>query len=262
MKISLSSSATKSQKVFWVILLAILLAIVINQMPVGIVAGVLGNQSACRVTLHQAMGTIWSGSAAFGFSEPNLAGGGCREPSAITERFSWKSQCSLMQGQCQVDIQFVGLDKPLIIYVEPNQIKAGSGEIVLPATILEAFGNPWNTLRPRGKLTAHWSEIKKGTVTSGAVRINITNLSSPISAVKPLGSYEIKANLANSGTSFELGTVAGPLLLKGKGTADSGANPGLHFTGGAWAAPEAEESLIGLLSLLGRKDGDTYRMQY
>lgn len=262
MKISLITSTTKSHKVFLLLLFILLLAIVIRQMPIGVVANLLGNQSACRVTLHQPTGSVWNGSAAFGFSEPNLTGGVCRPPSAITERFSWKSQCSLMQGLCQVDVNFVGLDKPLLISISPSQIKVASGEIDLPATILEAFGNPWNTLRPRGQLTAHWSEIKKGADTSGSVRININNLSSPISNVKPLGSYEIRANLEQTGTSFQIDTIAGPLLLKGKGSSDSKVGPGLHFAGGAWAAPEAEESLIGLLSLLGRKDGDTYRMQY
>lgn len=262
MKISLSSSSANSHKIFWFVMFAVVIGVVLQQMPASILSALLVKQSSCRVTMHQAIGTIWDGSAALGFSESNLAGGGCREPSAITERFSWKSQCSLMQGQCQVDIQFVGLDKPLTIYASPNQIRVASGEIALPATILEAFGNPWNTLRPRGQLTAYWSDIKKGSDTSGSIKISIANLSSPISAVKPLGSYEIKANLDPRGTSFELGTVAGPLLLKGKGSADSGSSPGLHFTGGASAAPEAEESLIGLLSLLGRKDGDTYRMQY
>jgi general secretion pathway protein N len=262
MKISLSSSSANSHKIFWFVMFAVVIGVALQQMPASVMSTLFAKQSSCRVTMYQTIGTIWDGSAALGFSEPNLAGGGCREPSAITERFSWKSQCSLMQGQCQVDIHFVGLDKPLTIYASPNQIRAASGEIALPATILEAFGNPWNTLRPRGQLTAYWSDIKKGSDTSGSIKINIANLSSPISAVKPLGSYEIKANLDPSGASFELGTVAGPLLLKGKGSADSSSKPGLHFSGGASAAPEAEESLIGLLSLLGRKDGDTYRMQY
>jgi general secretion pathway protein N len=262
MKIALSSSTTKSQKMFLLIIFAVLLAVVIKQMPASILASVLSNQSECRVTMHQPIGSIWSGSAALGFSESNLTGGGCREPSAITERFSWGTQCSLMQANCQTEINFIGLDKPLLISTSLGQMKIASGDINLPASILELIGNPWNTLRPRGQLSAHWSELKKGADTSGTIRININNLSSPISAVKPLGSYEIKANLARTGTSFEIDTVAGPLLLKGKGTADSDAVPGLHFAGGASAAPEAEESLIGLLSLLGKKDGDTYRMQY
>jgi len=167
-----------------------------------------------------------------------------------------------MQGQCLSHLHFVGLDKPLAISLGLGQIQVASGEITMPASILEAFGSPWNTLRPRGQLVAHWSDIKSGTETAGNIRINVSNLTSPISAVKPLGSYEIKTSLSPSGTSFVIDTVSGPLLLSGKGEANSQLGTGFRFAGGASAAPEAEDSLIGLLSLLGRKDGDIYRMQY
>ena len=262
MKISLSSSSAKSHKIFWFVMFAVVIGVALQQMPASVMSTLFAKQSSCRVTMYQTIGTIWDGSAALGFSEPNLAGGGCREPSAITERFSWKSQCSLMQGQCQVDIHFVGLDKPLTIYASPNQIRAASGEIALPATILEAFGNPWSTLRPRGQLLAQWGDLQKGADSAGNIRLNVNNLSSPISSVKPLGSYEIKANLGQSGTSFVIDTTAGPLLLNGKGAIGAKDISGLHFLGSAHAAPEAQDSLIGLLSLLGKKDGDIYRMQY
>ena len=50
MKISLNTSTTKSYKAFLLILLILLIGIVIRQMPIGVVANLLGNQSACRVT--------------------------------------------------------------------------------------------------------------------------------------------------------------------------------------------------------------------
>jgi general secretion pathway protein N len=258
MKISLDSSRPKLPKIFWILLCAIVLLVLIKQLPASVLTNIVAKQSACRVTLHEAIGTVWNGSAALGFSESSLNGEGCRDPSAISERFSWQTQCSVMQGQCLSQFHFVGLDKPLIISLRLGQIQVASGEMTMPASILEAFGPPWNTLRPRGQLVAHWSDLKSGTETAGNIRINISNLSSPISAVKPLGSYEIKTSLSQSGTSFVIDTVTGPLLLSGKGEA----NKGVRFAGGASAAPEAEESLIGLLSLLGRKDGDIYRMQY
>ena len=90
----------------------------------------------------------------------------------------------------------------------------------------------------------------------------MSSLSSPISPVKPLGSYEMQVNLAQAGTVFSLSTTVGPLLLSGKGNMGAGTSPGLHFLGSATASAEAEESLIGLLSLLGKKDGEIYRMQY
>ena len=231
-------------------------------MPANSLASVVDRQTDCRVVLYQSLGTIWNGSAALGFSEPDLASASCRAPIALTERFTWNTQCSVINGQCLVDINFVALDKPLLITVGFNQIKVGAGEMTLPASILEAFGNPWSTLRPRGQLLAQWGDLQKGTDSAGNIRLNVNNLSSPISTVKPLGSYEIKANLGQSGTSFVIDTTAGPLLLNGKGAIGAKDSSGLHFLGSAHAAPEAQDALIGLLSLLGKKDGDTYRMQY
>jgi general secretion pathway protein N len=138
-------------------------------------------------------------------------------------------------------------------------------EIKLPANALEGLGNPWSTLRPRGALTARWTDLNLGGISpdskvtqSGIIRIIISNLSSPISPIKPLGSYEILTNLDASGMTWNLSTTSGPLLLKGQGDTKAG----LHFEGQAWAAAETQDSLIGLLVLLGKKEGDAYRLQF
>jgi general secretion pathway protein N len=262
MTISLNRASKRFPKAFWVIALAVVFVICLSQIPASSLASIVNSESSCRVVLHKPIGTIWNGSAAIGFSEPDGMRNSCRAPVALTERFTWKTQCSLMNGQCLVEMNFVSLNKPLITTFSLNQIKVAAGEISLPAAILEAFGNPWSTLRPRGQLMAQWSDIQKGSDTAGTVRLNVNNLSSPISAVKPLGSYQIKANLGQVGVPFVIDTTAGPLLLNGKGELGAKDGSGMHFLGSAHATPEAQDSLIGLLSLLGKKDGDIYRMQY
>ena len=262
MSLFLHSSGKSVPKAFWIIVISVLLAVFISQTPATIFANLIDRQSDCRVILHQPIGTVWNGSASLGFSEPDLASGACRAPVALTERLTWNTQCNMLDGQCLVEINFVSLDKPLLITIGLNQVKVTAGEMTLPASILEAFGNPWSTLRPRGQLSAQWGELQKGADTAGTIRLHVIHLSSPISAVKPLGSYEIKATLGQAGTSFAIDTTAGPLLLNGKGEFGAKDSSDMHFLGSAHAAPEAEDSLIGLLSLLGKKDGDIYRMQY
>lgn len=262
MTIFLNSGSKSFSRIFWITALSVVLAICLSQIPATSLASIVDSQSGCRLVLHKPTGTIWNGSAAIGFSEPDVVSSSCRTPVALTERFTWKTQCSLMDGQCLVEMNFVSLNKPLMATIGLNQIKVAAGEMSLPASILEAFGNPWSTLRPRGQLMAQWGDLKKGVDTAGTIRLNVNNLSSPISAVKPLGSYEIKANLTQVGTSFVIDTTAGPLLLNGKGELGAKDGSGIHFLGGAHATPGAEDSLIGLLSLLGKKDGDIYRMQY
>lgn len=250
-----------------------------RQMPVSWISGSLASQTACRVMLQQPMGTIWQGSAALGFSEPNAAEGGCRDPMSVTERFHWATSCKLLSLSCHTEIQFAALEQSQLIQWGLTKTQVTANQIKLPANILEGLGNPWSTLRPRGELVARWTEIQLGgfdgldgmnaileganTPSSGVIRIIITNLTSPISPVKPLGGYEISANIADTGINWALSTTSGPLLLKGQGEfSNKAGNKGMHFSGEANASPESKESLIGLLSLLGKKEGDTYRLKF
>lgn len=262
MKFDSNRAVIGLHKIFLSLALVMTITIVIYQFPVSIVSGFLGSRTECRVLLHQAIGTIWNGSASLGFSENQLVGDGCRKPTALTERFSWQTQCSLRKMVCRIEIASSALEKPIQITNGFNQTQVSSGQLKVPTSILEAFGNPWKTLRPRGELIAHWDELQKGEINKGNIRIDLRNLSSPISFVKPLGSYEIKVNMTDSGTVFFLATVAGPLLLNGRGSYNEIANDSLNFSGIASSSPESRESLIGLLSILGKKDGDIYRMQY
>lgn len=279
MKLVLDFTHPKLPKVFWFVLVIACLFVVVRQLPVSWISGSLASQTACRVMLQQPVGTIWQGSAALAFSEPNATEGGCRDPMSVTERFQWSTSCKLFSLTCNTEIQFAALEQPQSIVWGLNQSLIAANQIKLPANILEGLGNPWSTLRPRGDLGARWTDIQLGGIkalgganspSSGVIRIIISNLTSPISPVKPLGGYEISANIADTGMNWTLSTTSGPLLLKGQGefsnqggkSGSSGDSKGMHFSGEANASPESKESLIGLLSLLGKKEGDTYRLKF
>lgn len=279
MKLVLDFTHPKLSKWFWFVLVITCLLVVMRQMPVSWISGSLASQTACRVMLQQPVGTIWQGSAALAFSEPNATEGGCRDPMSVTERFHWSTSCKLFSLTCNTDIQFAALEQPQSILWGLSKIQIASNEIKLPANILEGLGNPWSTLRPRGEMGARWTDIQLGgfeglgailggadSPSSGVIRIIISNLTSPISPVKPLGGYEISANIADTGMNWTLSTTSGPLLLKGQGElsnkGSNGGSKGMHFSGEANASPESKESLIGLLSLLGKKEGDTYRLKF
>jgi general secretion pathway protein N len=282
MKLVLDFTHPKLSKWFWFALIVVCLLVVVRQMPVSWISGSLASQTACRVMLQQPVGTIWQGSAALAFSEPNATEGGCRDPMSVTERFHWSTSCKLFSLTCSTDIQFAALEQPQSILWGLSKSQIAANEIKLPANILEGLGNPWSTLRPRGELGARWTDIQLGGIeglgamngilgaanspSSGVIRIIISNLTSPISPVKPLGGYEISANIADTGMNWTLSTTSGPLLLKGQGEfsnkGSNGGSKGMHFSGEANASPESKESLIGLLSLLGKKEGDTYRLKF
>ncbi len=261
MKLTLDLRHQSLPKWFWLFLVLLGLYIVVNQLPASWVGGSLGRTTACRVMLEQPTGTIWRGSAAFAFSETSGPDGGCRDPWGVTERFHWTTSCKPFSLACNTEIQFSALDKPQLIEWGWSGVQVFANEIKLPANVLEGLGNPWSTLRPRGGLDGRWTDLQIGR--SGVIRIIISNLSSPISPVKPLGSYEIQANISQESVSWILSTTNGPLLLKGQGELSSrAADGGVHFSGEAWSSPEAQDSLIGLLSLLGKKEGDVYRLKF
>ena len=279
MKLVLDFTHPKLPKVFWFVLVIVCFFVVVRQLPVSWIGGSLASQTACRVMLQQPVGTIWQGSAALAFSEPNATEGGCRDPMSVTERFHWSTSCKLFSLTCNTNIQFAALEQPQSILWGLSKSQIAANEIKLPANILESLGNPWSTLRPRGELGARWTDIQlsgfeglggtngilggANSPSSGVIRIIISNLTSPISPVKPLGGYEISANIADTGMNWTLSTTSGPLLLKGQGEfSNKAGNKGMHFSGEANASPESKESLIGLLSLLGKKEGDTYRLKF
>jgi general secretion pathway protein N len=274
-KLVLDFTHPKLPKLFWVALIITCLTVMVRQMPASWISGSLASQTACRVMLQQPIGTIWQGSAALAFSEPNATEGGCRDPMSVTERFHWTTSCKLFSMSCNTEIQFAALEQPQVINWSLDKTQIASNEIKLPANVLEGLGNPWSTLRPRGELGARWTDINLAnlsglgagnTPSSGVIRIIISNLTSPISPVKPLGGYEISANIADAGLNWILSTTSGPLLLKGQGEFSSkgstAVSKGMHFSGEANASPESKESLIGLLSLLGKKEGDAYRLKF
>ena len=276
MKLVLDFTHPKLPKLFWAALVFACLVVMVRQMPISWVSGSLASQTGCRVMLQQPIGTIWQGSAALAFSEPNATEGGCRDPMSVTERFHWSTGCKLLSMTCNTELQFAAFEQPQLISWSLSKTQIAANEIKLPANVLEGLGNPWSTLRPRGELGARWTDINLvglmanlpalgagNTPSSGVIRIIISNLTSPISPVKPLGGYEIAANIADTGMNWTLSTTSGPLLLKGQGEfSNKTGGKAMQFAGEASASPESQESLIGLLSLLGKKEGDTYRLKF
>ena len=273
MKLLLDRASVRLPSWLYLVIALLCFGVALMQFPVRWFSGIVGEQTACRVVLQEPMGTIWQGSAALGFSETNSTGGGCKPPLAQTERFQWKTSCQIAGLFCTTEMQFSALEKPQIAqWGWGDPLTLIGNEITLPTTILEGLGNPWSTLRPRGTLSARWTDLKwarsegnsglDGGGSSGIIRITISNLTSPISPVAPLGSYEIQANLAQNASTWVLSTSSGPLLLKGEGEIGYGpGSKGLQFSGEAAAAPEAEDALVGLLSLLGKREGNSYRLK-
>ena len=259
MSLKLNTSGTP-RWIFWVGGIAVSLSVLLWQFPARWALSSVGTQTQCKVLIESPTGSIWQGSAAIGFSEPAIDGKSCRPALAVTERLYWDMSCNLLSMGCKVSIETPALNKPLHISIKPGEIRVADNEARLPAQILEVLGAPWTLLHPRAQLHARWTDLVFQTPNaSGNLRISLNDLISPISQIQPLGSYDVQADLTAQGVNYTLSTSKGPLLLQAQGTVN---NQGATGQGEANATPEMKEALTGLLNLIGKRQGDSYRLVF
>jgi general secretion pathway protein N len=216
-----------------------------------------------RVELAEATGTIWNGSATL-----VLASGAGREGardgsrSSLPDALSWRlSPWPLLSGTVELTLRHPSaLVGPLTISAYADgRLQLGATTLRLPAAMLAGLGAPWNTVRPGGIVSVHTDGLE---VAQGRCRGSLTAdweyASSALSPVSPIGHYRLQTSGPYPGTRLELQTISGPLELTGSGTIAEGGR--LRFNGIArpLAAtdPATRTRLTGLISLLGRRDGD------
>jgi general secretion pathway protein N len=85
---------------------------------------------------------------------------------------------------------------------------------------------------------------------NGRTTLEMADMSSRLSPLKPLGSYQLALDWRGQQAQLALSSLKGPLLLSGKGSLNNGR---LQFSGQAEAADGYEQSLGNLLNLLGQR---------
>lgn len=223
-------------------------------------AGYVTTTTGGRVELAEASGTIWNGSAVVVLASPAETGA---SRASLPERLSWRlSPWALLAGQIDLALthpsalaQPLTIDAPLF----GSALTLGPSTLRLPASLLVGLGAPWNTVRPGGILTVSWDRlmVEPGRW-QGGLNGEWQFASSALTPVSPMGHYRVQTNGVWPGTQLELLTISGPLELKGSGTITEGGR--LRFTGRAQAIagtdPGVKAQLTGLISLLGRRDGE------
>ena len=228
--------------------------------PAQWLAGAVSDATAGRVGLAEARGTVWNGSAILVLT----AGEDANAPrTSLPERLSWElSPWRLLLGAVRLRVahpsalaQPVQIDKT---WAGPLQI--GATQLRLPAALLAGLGAPWNTIRPGGQITISWVglTLAPGRMT-GDIQGEWQFASSTLTPVSPFGHYRLDVSGGFPGTRLTLGTLAGPLEMTGNGTiAERGR---VRFQGVAQPLANTDATtrtqLSGLISLLGRRNGDT-----
>ena len=237
----------------WLLVVALAIALtVLVFLPASWLGTIVERQTAGRLTLGDAQGTLWHGSA--------FVGGAPGEGGAVTPllpgRFSWRLTPLVLVGH--VDMQLdnpQALAEPVAVSGSWSEWQVSKGQLLLPAEGLAGLGAPLNTLVPSGVIRLSWdrldlARLPASVAVTGRTTLSMSDMGSRMAPIKPLGSYEMVMDWRGQQAELVLRTVRGALLLSGNGTLQNGR---LRFSRQASAAEGYEETLGNMLNLLGQR---------
>ena len=236
------------------IALAAMLVVVVTallSLPAAWLAPLIERQTSGRLTLGDPEGSVWRGSAFAGAA----ADAGAPATPMLPGRFRWTLSPLLLLGIVDARIDNPdALDNTLTVSGSWNAWQLGPASLRLPAERLAALGAPLNTLQPSGRMRLSWPALTLSRNASsididGRMQLELTDIASALSPVKPLGAYRLQFDWQGSRARLTLSTLSGPLQMEGQGAIVNGR---LQFSGEAWAQPGQEQKLSILLNLLGQ----------
>ncbi|GAC1415904.1 MAG: type II secretion system protein N [Burkholderiaceae bacterium] len=220
--------------------------------PATWLALIVERQTGGRVTLGDAQGSIWNGSAFIGAAPSGF------DPVTplLPGRFSWHLSPVALFGVINATLEnSQALGQPVQLTGSWSNWQITPATIRMPAERLVAFGAPLNTILPSGNMSLSWSPLqlsRSGRLVdlTGLMQLELDDIGSRLSPIKPLGAYRLQMDWQGQTAHLRLTTLHGPLELAGSGALDHGR---LQFSGRAQAAAGQEERLANLLNLLGQR---------
>ncbi|MGI4847722.1 MAG: type II secretion system protein N [Janthinobacterium lividum] len=231
---------------------ATVLATALVCLPATWMAAVVERQSKGRMTLGDAQGSLWRGSAFLGVA----AGSSDPVTPLLPGRFDWRFSPLVLLGQVDVTLANPqALSAAVDIKGSWRQWQLSAAALTLPAERLAALGAPLNTVLPSGSMTLSWQPLqitRRGETVDleGSMNLAMTDIASRLSPVKPLGAYKLALDWHGPVAQMTLTTTRGPMLLSGSGVVENGR---ARFSGRAQAQAGQEERLANLLNLLGQR---------
>ncbi|MES2758126.1 MAG: type II secretion system protein N [Pseudomonadota bacterium] len=220
--------------------------------PAAWLGPIVERQTGARLTLGDAQGTLWRGSAFIG----GAPGAGGAVTPLLPGRFSWRLSPLVLLGNVALQLENpLALSQPIRVEGSWSQWQVSPAELMLPAEGLAGLGAPLNTLAPSGVMRLSWTTLEllrqpNTVAVNGRTVLVMNDMGSRMSPVKPLGSYELAMDWQGQQAKLNLTTTRGALLLSGSGSLEGGR---LQFSGQASAANGYEETLGNLLNLLGQR---------
>jgi len=239
--------------VLWLLAMAVTAALtVLVFLPATWLGAMVESETGGRLTLGDAQGTLWRGSAFVG----GAAGAGGAVTPLLPGRFSWRLSPMLLLGQVELTLENPdALSQSVNLSGSLAQWQVSAASLLLPAERLAGLGAPLNTLAPSGTVRLSWTTLQLARAgqaidVQGRTLLSLVDMGSRMAPVRPLGTYEVAMDWRGQKAEMSLSTVRGALLLSGTGGLDQGR---FRFSGQAQAADGYEDTLGNLLNLLGQR---------
>ncbi len=220
--------------------------------PAAWLGAMVETQSAGRLTLGDAQGSVWRGSAFIA----GAANGNEPVTALLPGRFSWRISPMILLGQTDIELQNSDvLSQAMHVTGSWSQWQISPAEILIGAERLSSLGAPLNTIQPSGQMRLSWQPLQlakqNGSIEmNGTANLAMNDIASRLSPVKPLGSYNLTMDWNGQQAQMLLKTIKGAMVLNGSGTLSNGR---LQFSGTAQAATGQENRLTNFLNLLGQR---------
>jgi general secretion pathway protein N len=245
--------------VLWLLTMALSVAATLAVFfPATWLGSLVEQRTGGRLTLGDAQGTLWRGSAFIG----GAAGGDGPVTPLLPGRFSWTISPLALVGMVDLRLENPeALAQPVTFKGSWSQWRLSPSALLLPAAGLAGLGAPLNTIAPSGVMRLSWTGLElalanRQIAINGRTTLEMSDMASRLSSIRPLGSYALALDWQGQQAQLTLNSVKGPLLLSGRGNLNNGR---LQFSGQAEAAPGSEEALTNLLNLLGQRKPNTDR---
>lgn len=236
----------------WVLLGTVSVVVTLLVMlPAAWIAPQFAKTTGGHVNMVDPQGSLWKGSAMLMLA----AGADPAGATLLPGRIEWTTAFwPLFTGHVRMTMrESDAMPDPVNVDATLRAATLTSGTIKVPASLLTGLGAPFNTLDLDGRVELSWTDWRTfGREAFGQLTVTLSDMSSRVSQVKPLGSYRVQMQAQGPNATFDLSTLKGPLLLNGHGMSQGGS---MSFQGTASSTPEAHDNLAGLLNLLGRPSG-------
>lgn len=225
--------------------------VVLSNYPVYWVQGKLAEATGGRLRVLHSDGTVWGGQAVLGLSDGGRV-------YTLPDALEWRLSLFEQDKPFGIVASHPRLSAPLHLGFNFEGISLGNGELRVPAAWLSALGAPFNTIRPEGLLKVTWKEM--GLMDPDVnVQVLWQDAQSALASIRPLGEYRIElTGKPSQRLDLALSTLNGALKMQGRGSMVPGSR--MNFTGEAWSDANNKAALTGLLSQMGRLEGERYKL--